>query len=75
MTPRPLALSDHEMHDLRNRALQCVLASVLRAEMTRVVSAGTRALARRSRQSPMERMTAPARTARARRSALRLVKG
>ena len=70
---RPLALTDHEMHDLRNRALQRVLASVLRAEMTRGVAAGTRALARRSHQTPGERVTA--RSARARRPPLRLVKG
>ena len=47
---------DQEMHDLRNRALQCVLRSILRSHGSRVQADRARALAASSRVSPWTRL-------------------
>jgi hypothetical protein len=71
--PRPYDFRDREMHDLRNRALQRVLRSILRSHAARRQADRARELASSSRLSLWERLpvsSAPG----ARTSHLRLVK-
>jgi hypothetical protein len=53
---RRLGFRDEEMHDLRNRALRCVLQSILRAGAARLQADRARELAAASRLSPWSRL-------------------
>jgi hypothetical protein len=53
---RRLGFRDHEMHDLRNRALRCVLKSILRSNAARLQADRARELASASRLSPWARL-------------------
>ena len=65
---------DVEMHDLRNRALLCVLRSVLRTREARLQAERARELAASSRLSPWGRLPASLAPGPLRTSHLRLVK-
>jgi hypothetical protein len=62
------------MHDLRNRALRCVLQSILRSQATRLQVDRARELAASSRQSPWSRLPGALPSGRLSTSHLRLVK-
>ena len=71
---RRLGFRDEEMHDLRNRALRCVLQSILRSDATRQQADRARELAASSRLSPWSRLPGSLPSERLGTSHLRLVK-
>jgi hypothetical protein len=71
---RRLDFRDHEMHDLRNRALRCVLKSILKSYAARLQTDRARELASSSRLSPWDRLPGAVAPGPARTSHLRLVK-
>jgi len=77
MSRHELDLRDHQMHQLRNRALRRVLASMLRAGLAKSHAARAHALAERREHWPGADMPVdqPRRWPRGASAPLRLVKG
>ena len=71
---RPHDFRDVEMHVLRNRALGCVLRSILGSEAARVQASRARELAVSSRLSPWSRLPGSLPSGRLSTAHLRLVK-
>jgi hypothetical protein len=74
---RDLRPHDHEMHELRNRALRRIIESMLLVQVSRTHAADAHRLAVRGRRQTWERMRADQarRWPRGAQAPLRLVKG